>query len=77
MRAGKQSAEFRDDFAHLQIEQTVFHVVRPHRLVDVRNFQFQPGFRTLHLIAHGLQRVIVILWNLRVRSGHRAYRHQK
>ena len=77
MRAGEQCAEFRDDFAHLQIEQSIFDVVRPHRLVDVRNFQFQARLRAGHLIAHGFERVVVILRSLRPRGPSRPHRRQE
>ena len=68
LRAGQQSSAFRDNFADFQIEQTVLNEVRPHRLVDVRNFQFQASLRARHFITHGLQRVIVIRWSLRARG---------
>src|SRR5205823_3457966 len=74
---GEQCAEFGDNFAHLKIDHSIFDIVRPHRLVDVRDFQFQAGLGASHLIAHGLERVVVILRNLSPCGRSGLHRHQE
>src|SRR2546430_17372033 len=55
---------------------TLFPYTTLFRSVDVRDFQFQASLRAGHLIAHGLQRVVVVLRNLRPRGRTGPHRNQ-
>ena len=68
MGGGQKRAEVGFDFADVQIQQPVLDVVRLDRLGNTGNGEAEARFGALHLIAHGAQRLVVILRVLGSRS---------
>ena len=59
-RRGNQRAKFRDDRAHVQIENAVLDVVGARGLIRARNCQFEARARAVEFILHGRESVVRI-----------------
>jgi hypothetical protein len=62
--AGEQSAEFRDHFAQVEIQQAIFDEIRAHGIFRAGNFQLEARFCASHFITHRAQGLVVVLGSL-------------